>query len=1348
MVEFKLAPFEETKKENTDFKLVDPKDSEFKLVPLKVSDEQIEQPGFIDTLKNPLELWKYNSIPVAAAQIFGEKQRSALGKYETYLNNKGILNAQGEPFDLTSWMDDDYTTKSKQRNAQESKDWLEANPDIKTGKEFNYHKDMYNRYGYALSTEPFSMEAVVDTFKAQPKVFAGELVNALVADPYLLIPWFWGGWAAKAAQTTQIGTKAMATAPALTKGITTATATIPTLTAYSTIQQYSESGELDFKRIQGEVMLGGASVFILSTLGAAVSSKSSRMLGLTHDDITLRNKNAIDKLAADGDPWAQRIIKDSNEGVKPFEESLKSILDDIEASDLGVNSSTTQKYIPTIETFNFKGSKDKGGWARYNKKNNIIKIDETELSNRFNNKAWTKPKVDGVKALPENSFPTLESWRNFVINHESAHSTFPRFKTETLSAYENRINNIAKQFKTKEEFALFQKELATLKNNPKYKNLPDDLLFKKAKTEYYNKTLHGDKVKQAMIDEIMPDVRNTYNQMLLGGYQRYFGAKTIINNKALINNVTTMGAGALLVGAGYYIKNPKDGAFWEGFAKGFAGIGLWKSGGAMYARNKMLQQGNKLKAGTTEELGIRLREIKADLPEGVKLEDIGIHKTPEFYTNQTVSKADLRRLGRAEEIQLAKGEVMSGYLLDGYRTFVQVAALESNRMKEIIIGKVPDINRRKAITKYIQEEKKVTKLSKDELDVAKDVTKVMNEMWKVTQGTELKFRFFENYLPQYWRGAAAQTDVDLSRSLRELILDTSKKQNAMSGRNISEFQKFFPSYEAGIAKGLEPLSLDIADIMTRYVNSTNRSLAQRRLVRMIQEYEIPGRSNGVGGNSKLMYKVLPDKLLHPQDYIKFYHPSFLPDNIDITKYTQKQLDSMSPFVLREAAPMLRMLFDARDDSIAMKAISNINFLQKRFSVGYSFFHAETLLNNMLYAGFHPVTAVQTGLSATGLGSIFKHLPGGKMIIPEWETTSARAMLKAGGHYDMLKAATKAGVEFSHPDDVGISRFYNSINNIQQYLDTKIPYAGYLAKQGIEYAVVKPFQYIDRVTWDRVFNVGKLYAFQTNALKIMENPKYQNVPLKEIHRQAAIATNDMYGGLNWMQLYKDTADPLLKDLKANLYNPKGRRYLQLMLFAPDWTTANFRVLTRAMPGLNQNKMSRKLYQAYALRAGIILATGGSALNYMFTGKMLWDNDDPTRIDLGNGYSLTLSKQYFEPFHWAVNPVKTALSKQGSFLKMSEQLFFNKQYLTSPWPSPISKADRLSLERVRDYSGAAAITMVPFGFRRIVENIMDGDKITVQDAVGFLLSNLGHPMYKNPRKPKYPGYIELRNKIFNN
>ena len=178
-------------------------------------------------------------------------------------------------------------------------------------------------------------------------------------------------------------------------------------------------------------------------------------------------------------------------------------------------------------------------------------------------------------------------------------------------------------------------------------------------------------------------------------------------------------------------------------------------------------------------------------------------------------------------------------------------------------------------------------------------------------------------------------------------------------------------------------------------------------------------------------------------------------------------------------------------------------------------------------------------------------------------------------------------------------------------------------------------------------------------KLMDDPKLADIPLRIKMQRAATATNDMYGGLNWMQLYRDTTDPFLRELKKHAYTPKGRRYMQLGLFAPDWTTANYRVLASAMPGIGKVPLARKLYQAYALRAGIILATGGSALQYMFTGKTLWQNDDPTRVNLGNGYSLTLSKQYFEPLHWATAPVKTALSKQGSTLKLAEQFFFNKQ-----------------------------------------------------------------------------------------
>jgi hypothetical protein len=180
--------------------------------------------------------------------------------------------------------------------------------------------------------------------------------------------------------------------------------------------------------------------------------------------------------------------------------------------------------------------------------------------------------------------------------------------------------NLKKQVSTVNDFVGIEKEIAILKNNPKYKSISEKQLFEKAKYEYTQKSLYADKVKQAMFDEIIPDVKTAYNGMLLNGLQKHLNIKSIINNKAGIRALETAGTVAMLTGAGYYIKNPRENAFFDGFAVGLAGVGLWKSGGAIYARNKMLRQGNKLKSGTPEELGIRLKEIKADLPEGVKLE--------------------------------------------------------------------------------------------------------------------------------------------------------------------------------------------------------------------------------------------------------------------------------------------------------------------------------------------------------------------------------------------------------------------------------------------------------------------------------------------------------------------------------------------------------------------------------------------------------------------------------------------------------------------------------------------------------------------------------------------------------
>jgi len=81
--------------------------------------------------------------------------------------------------------------------------------------------------------------------------------------------------------------------------------------------------------------------------------------------------------------------------------------------------------------------------AFFNEKSNTITIDKTFILDDFKNKPWTSPKLDGVKALPENQFKNPEEWYNFVLTHEIMHTKFRPKKNEPTSAYENRINQLA-----------------------------------------------------------------------------------------------------------------------------------------------------------------------------------------------------------------------------------------------------------------------------------------------------------------------------------------------------------------------------------------------------------------------------------------------------------------------------------------------------------------------------------------------------------------------------------------------------------------------------------------------------------------------------------------------------------------------------------------------------------------------------------------------------------------------------------------------------------------------------------------------------------------------------------------
>ena len=89
--------------------------------------------------------------------------------------------------------------------------------------------------------------------------------------------------------------------------------------------------------------------------------------------------------------------------------------------------------------------------AFFRRNENTIYIDGDYIRNTmFPAKAWTKPRMEGVKPLDEDAFKTPAEFENFIMMHEIMHTNFSAGKlgidlTEAggVARYENKINELA-----------------------------------------------------------------------------------------------------------------------------------------------------------------------------------------------------------------------------------------------------------------------------------------------------------------------------------------------------------------------------------------------------------------------------------------------------------------------------------------------------------------------------------------------------------------------------------------------------------------------------------------------------------------------------------------------------------------------------------------------------------------------------------------------------------------------------------------------------------------------------------------------------------------------------------------
>jgi len=207
------------------------------------------------------------------------------GFFQSLRNPYHLMLEESLPASLYQWI----TGDTKKKQAQEALAYIQNNPQSRGSKLYTAAERKLQRFGYLLDEGDmhFDMKEVGNMIKKNPKLFGAELVNMLMADPWLMfMPLGWGKLgrgvvnaikmkAGKRLTYKRLGAK---TADDLKVG---AFATLATPFVFSTIWQGSEDRTLDPKRTTIETTVGATAGALFSVGFAGTSTLISKFTGLS-----------------------------------------------------------------------------------------------------------------------------------------------------------------------------------------------------------------------------------------------------------------------------------------------------------------------------------------------------------------------------------------------------------------------------------------------------------------------------------------------------------------------------------------------------------------------------------------------------------------------------------------------------------------------------------------------------------------------------------------------------------------------------------------------------------------------------------------------------------------------------------------------------------------------------------------------------------------------------------------------------------------------------------------------------------------------------------------------------------
>lgn len=596
---------------------------------------------------------------------------------------------------------------------------------------------------------------------------------------------------------------------------------------------------------------------------------------------------------------------------------------------------------------------------------------------------------------------------------------------------------------------------------------------------------------------------------------------------------------------------------------------------------------------------------------------------------------------------------------------------------------VPDPQRQEAIYQYLEGEIP-TKLTPVEQAVAQEVRANFNLLGEAAKKAGVVKQLLEDYATRIYDRPA------------QGMFETKQVGGTSTTSPFAKPRGYKTRAEAEAA-GWKVKTTNIIDVMDAYSESMTRAIQAKQLLSTLEAASLPDGTKLITDGKHVPKGYVFSRL--PQLKGKFVHPDIMPD--------------------------LEFLFQTRNVGAMLGALDAINSTQKRMAVSASLFHAMALEHAMVGATSmlkSPLIAVKS-LGQSFLPGIFGESLAIKMIKEGGAGDLIDRGMKAGLEHSLDPLGKSASME----DASG--GMYRGLDAMTKYLDSAVPQLGTQTTGRfvqLNHLFDKAMWGRFHTTLKLMTFADKASELSRNNAREVAAGRGELKSRLEIDKMAASFTNDIYGGLNWYQLGNEFQSRWGRQLAMAAVSPHGRLAMRLALFAPDWTISTTRAFTKAFGtqglavatagvlgsqldtespysklvgggigaalglgaavglGLKGAKGSgirgalpeelggraqnlTDLHRQYFMRSAFLYTAIVDATNYQLTGHHIWDNKDPTRLDLGDGRTMQVSKHFMEPFHWLIDPKKQAMGKASFVVKETGSQLMDQEYL-SPHGAP--------------------------------------------------------------------------------